>query len=122
MKTENLDAVIADGAVYIPLKLADSDCDDCDLFDNKEGVCKLPYCGSCGNNIVFRLSQYLLTKSTTNKKTRKKMNVKELIEALSNYPDDMEVVLFRQESEDYEEFYDTDFFIETNDNNQLVID
>lgn len=41
---------------------------------------------------------------------------------LANYPDDVEVVLFRQESEDYEEFYDTEIFVETNDDNQLVID
>lgn len=50
------------------------------------------------------------------------MTVKELKEALNAYPDDMEVVLFRQTCEDYEEFYDSDFFMETNDDCQLVID
>lgn len=50
------------------------------------------------------------------------MNVKELREKLAAYPDDMEVVLFRPECEDYEEFYDPDFYAEVNDNNQLVID
>lgn len=50
------------------------------------------------------------------------MNVKELIKCLECYPDDMEVVLFRQECEDYEEFYDPDFYTEVNDNNELVID
>ena len=50
------------------------------------------------------------------------MTVKELKEALSAYPEDMEVVLFRQECEDYEEFYGNEFLIETNDDNQLVID
>lgn len=44
------------------------------------------------------------------------MTVKELIEKLNCYPDDMEVVLFRPACEDYEEFYDTDFYVETNDN------
>lgn len=50
------------------------------------------------------------------------MTVKELKEMLTAYPDDMEVVLFRQTCEDYEEFYDNDFFTEINDDNQLVID
>lgn len=50
------------------------------------------------------------------------MTIKELIALLGNYPEDMEVVLYRPECEDYEEFYDTDFYLETNDNNQLVID
>lgn len=50
------------------------------------------------------------------------MTVKNLIALLSNYPEDMEVVLYRPECEDYEEFYDTDFYLETNDNDQLVID
>ena len=55
-------------------------------------------------------------------KHREEMTVKELKEALSAYPEDMELVLFRQECEDYEEFYDNEFLIETNDDNQLVID
>lgn len=50
------------------------------------------------------------------------MTVAELKEALAAYPDDMEVVLYRPECEDYEEFYDPDFFTEVNDDNQLVID
>ena len=50
------------------------------------------------------------------------MTVKDLKEMLEAYPDDMEVVLFRPECEDYEEHYDSDFFVETNDDNQLVID
>lgn len=50
------------------------------------------------------------------------MTVKELREALTAYPDDMEVVVFRPECEDYEEFYDPDFYTEVNDSNQLVID
>ena len=50
------------------------------------------------------------------------MTVKELKEALAAFPDDMVVVLFRQECEDYEEFYDNELLIETNDDNQLVID
>ena len=50
------------------------------------------------------------------------MTVAELKEALADYPDDMEVVVFRPECEDYEEFYDPDFYTEVNDDNQLVID
>lgn len=50
------------------------------------------------------------------------MTIKELRNLLANYPDDMEVVLFRPACEDYDEFYDTDFYVETNDSNQLVID
>ena len=50
------------------------------------------------------------------------MTIKELIAMLSCYPEDMEVVLYRPECEDYEEFYDTDFYLETNDYDQLVID
>ncbi len=50
------------------------------------------------------------------------MKIKELVALLGNYPEKMEVVLFRPECEDYEEFYDTDFYLETNDNDQLVID
>lgn len=50
------------------------------------------------------------------------MNATELKEALAAYPDDMEVVVFRPECEDYEEFYDPDFYTEVNDDNQLVID
>lgn len=50
------------------------------------------------------------------------MNVKELIEALSQYPDDMEVVLDRMEYDDSEHIYDTEFYLEVNENNQLVID
>ena len=47
---------------------------------------------------------------------------KELRDKLASYPDDMEVVLLRPDSEDYEEFYDPDFYTEVNDDNQLVID
>lgn len=50
------------------------------------------------------------------------MNVKELCEALAAYPDDMEVVLDRMEYDDSEHIYDTAFYLETNENNQLVID
>lgn len=50
------------------------------------------------------------------------MTVKELIEKLNCYPDDMEVVLFRPACEDYEEYYETDFYVEITDNDQLVID
>lgn len=49
------------------------------------------------------------------------MTVKELRESLAAYPDE-EVVLYRPECEDYEEFYDPDFYTEVNDDNQLVID
>lgn len=50
------------------------------------------------------------------------MNVKELREALAAYPDDMEVVLDRMEYDDSEHTYDAEFYLETNENNQLVID
>lgn len=50
------------------------------------------------------------------------MTNKELRDTLAAYPDDMEVVLYRPGCEDYEEFYDTDFYTEVNDNNQIVID
>lgn len=50
------------------------------------------------------------------------MTVRELIARLWNYLEDMEVVVYRDECEDYEAFYDTDFYLETNDDNQLVID
>lgn len=50
------------------------------------------------------------------------MKVKDLINLLTTYPDDMEVVLFRPACEDYDEYYDPDFSVETNDTNQLVID
>lgn len=51
------------------------------------------------------------------------MTVKELKEALTAYPDDMEVVVDRMDyDDDSEHIYDTEFYLETNDNNQLVID
>lgn len=50
------------------------------------------------------------------------MNVKELREALAAYPEDMEVVLDRMEYDNSEHIYDTEFYLEVNDNNQLVID
>lgn len=50
------------------------------------------------------------------------MKVKDLKEALAAYPDDMEVVLDRMEYDDSEHIYDTMFYLEPNDNNQLVID
>lgn len=50
------------------------------------------------------------------------MTVKELREALAVYSDDMEVVLCRPECEDSEEYYEKDFYLEINDDNQLVID
>lgn len=50
------------------------------------------------------------------------MNVKELKEALAAYPDDMEVVIDRMEYDDSEHIYDAEFYLEVNDNNQLVID
>ncbi len=50
------------------------------------------------------------------------MKVKDLITLLTSYPDDMEVVLLRPLCEDYDEHYDPDFSVETNDTNQLVID
>lgn len=49
------------------------------------------------------------------------MTIKELIALLGNYPEDMEVVLYRPECKD-EEYYDAEFYVETNDNDQLVID
>lgn len=49
------------------------------------------------------------------------MNVKELKEALAAYPDDMEVVLDRMEYDDLEHVYDTEFYLEANEDNQLVI-
>lgn len=50
------------------------------------------------------------------------MNVKELKERLAAYPDDMVVVIDRMEYDDSEHIYDTEFHLETNENNQLVID
>lgn len=50
------------------------------------------------------------------------MTVKQLKQALADYPDDMEVVLFRPECEDCEEYSDPDFDIAINDNGQLEID
>ena len=50
------------------------------------------------------------------------MTVKQFIEALSKYPDDMEVMIDRMEYDDSEHIYDTEFYLEVNDNNQLVID
>lgn len=50
------------------------------------------------------------------------MTVRELKEALSKYPDDMVVVLDRMEYDDSEHIYDTEFYLDPNDNNQLVID
>lgn len=50
------------------------------------------------------------------------MNVKELKEALAAYPDDVEVVVDRMEYDDSEHIYDTEFCLETNEDNQLVID
>lgn len=51
-----------------------------------------------------------------------KMTVADLIKELSDYPKDMEVVLFRKGCEDYEEFYDDFIMLEINDDGQLVID
>ena len=50
------------------------------------------------------------------------MEGKDLKEALAAYPDDMEVVSDRMEYDDSEHIYDTMFYLELNDNNQLVID
>lgn len=50
------------------------------------------------------------------------MTVKELKEALAAYPDDIDVVLDRMEYDDSEHIYDTEFYLEVNENNQLVID
>ncbi len=50
------------------------------------------------------------------------MKNKELRDKLASYPDDMEVVLYRPDCEDYEGFHDPDFYTEVNDDNQLVID
>lgn len=49
------------------------------------------------------------------------MTVKELKDELDYFPNDMEVVIIREECEDYEEHYDTDLELGTNDDNQLVI-
>lgn len=50
------------------------------------------------------------------------MKIKDLIDLLTSYPDDMEVVLFRPACEDYDEHYDPDFSVETTEAPQLVID
>lgn len=50
------------------------------------------------------------------------MTVKNLKEALAAYPDNIEVVLDRMEYDDSEHIYDTEFYLEVNENNQLVID
>lgn len=50
------------------------------------------------------------------------MNVKELREVLAAYPDDMVVVLDRMQYDECEHDYDIEFYLEVNDNNQLVID
>lgn len=50
------------------------------------------------------------------------MKVKDLIDLLTSYPNDMEVVLFRPACEDYDEHYDPDFSVETTETSQLVID
>lgn len=50
------------------------------------------------------------------------MTVAELREVLTAYPDDMEVVLDRMGYDDSEHIYDTEFYLETNENDQLVID
>lgn len=50
------------------------------------------------------------------------MTVKDLKEALAAYPDNIEVVLDRMEYDDSEHIYDTEFYLEVNENNQLVID
>lgn len=50
------------------------------------------------------------------------MNAKELKEKLDAYPDDIEVVLDRMEYDDTNHIYDPNFFLEVNDDNQLVID
>lgn len=50
------------------------------------------------------------------------MTVRELIALLAAYPDDMEVVLDRMDYDDLEHVYDTEFYLETNEDNQLVID
>ena len=51
------------------------------------------------------------------------MTVKELKEALAAYPDNIEVVLDRtEEYDDSWHIYDTEFYLEVNENNQLVID
>lgn len=51
-----------------------------------------------------------------------KMTVEDLIKELSDFPKDMEVVLFREGCEDYEGFYDNFIRPEINDDGQLVID
>ena len=50
------------------------------------------------------------------------MTVAELKEALAAYPDDMEVVVDRMEYDETEHIYDAEFHLETNDDDQLVID
>lgn len=50
------------------------------------------------------------------------MTVKELITALSVYPDDMEVAVDRMEYDDTDHKYDPYFELCVNENNQLVID
>lgn len=50
------------------------------------------------------------------------MTVKELTALLASYPEDMEVVLDRMEYDDSEHIYDTELCLETNEDNQLVID
>lgn len=50
------------------------------------------------------------------------MTIKELREILTFYPDDMEVVLYHPACEDYEEYFETDFYVEITDTGQLVID
>lgn len=50
------------------------------------------------------------------------MTVKDLKEALAAYPDNIDVVLDRMEYDDSEHIYDTEFYLEVNENNQLVID
>lgn len=62
------------------------------------------------------------TRPSFNRQNKNKMNVKELKEALAAYPDDMEVVVDRMEYDDTEHIYDAEFYLGTNDNNQLVID
>lgn len=50
------------------------------------------------------------------------MTVRELKKSLDAYPDNIEVVLDRMEYDDSEHMYDTEFYLEVNENNQLVID
>ena len=51
-----------------------------------------------------------------------KMTVADLIKELSDFPKNMEVVLFRESCEDYEEFYDDFIRLIINEDGQLVID